>query len=85
MSDGADFDIGDDLISAYDVGGLVSVVDGERIFEGNRGDFVAADEGPINTIDHGPGIYDGGGCDNVQCYWGDDDRDWNVQGLFPAV
>ena len=53
MSDGSDFDISDDFISAIDIGSLVCVSDGERVFQGNRGDSVAGDEGPINAIDLG--------------------------------
>ena len=85
MSDGSDFDISDDFVSAIDIGSLVRVLDGERVFQGNRGDSVAGDEGPINAIDLGTRVDDGSGSDSVQGGWGDDDGDGDVQGVFSAV
>ena len=72
LCDGSDFDIGDDFVSAIDVGSLVCVTNGERVFQGNRGDSVAGDKGPINATNLGPGVDYGGGGDGVQGGRGED-------------
>ena len=73
MSNGSDLDVGDDFISTIDIGSLVRVSDGERVFQGDRRDSVASDEGPVNTIDLGSRVDNGSGSDSVQGGWGDDD------------
>ena len=85
MSDGSDFDVGDDLISTEDIEGLVCVSDGERVLQGNRGDSVALDKSPINATDLGSGVDNGGSSDSVQGGRGDDDGDGNIQGVLSTI
>ena len=73
MSDGSDLDVGNDLVSAIDIRSLVRVADGERVLQGNRGDPVAGDEGPVNAIDLSTRVDDGSGSDSVQGGRGNND------------
>ena len=61
LSDGSDFDVGDDFILAIDIGSLISIANGERVLQGNCGDSMAGDEGPVNATDLGSRV-DKGSC-----------------------
>ena len=85
MSDGSDLDVGDDFISAIDIGSLIGVANGERVLQRDRGDSMAGDEGPVNAIDLSSRVNDGSGSDSVQGGRRDNDRDRDVQRMFSTV
>ena len=76
--------IDDHFISAYDVGGLVCVLDWERVFEGSGGDSMFSYEGPVNTVDLGPRVDDCGGVDIFHSERRDDEFHFNVQRVLSS-
>ena len=76
--------IDDCFVSAYDIGGLVSVSDREGVFEGSGGNSMFSYKGPVDAVDLGSGVYDGGGVDVFQSEGGDDEFHFNVQRVLSS-
>ena len=76
--------VDDRLISAYDVGSLICVSDGERVFEGSGGDSVFPYEGPVNAVDLSSRVDDCGGVDIFHSEGGDDEFHFNVQRVLSS-
>ena len=74
----------DCFISAYDVGGLVSVSDWEGVFERSGGDSMFSYEGPVNTIDLGSRVNDCSGVDVFHSERGDNEFHFNVQRVLSS-
>ena len=76
--------IDDCFILAYDIGGLVCVSDRERVFEGSGGNYMFSYKGPVDAVDLGSGVNDGGGIDVFHSEEGDNEFHFNVQRVLSS-
>ena len=72
----------DCFILAKDIGGLVGVLDWERVFERSGGNLVFSYEGPVDTIDLGSRVDDCCGVDVFHSERGDTEFHFNIQGVL---
>ena len=76
--------VDDRFISAYDIGSLVCVSDGKRVFEGSSGDSMLSYEGPIDAVDLGSRVNDCGGVDVFHSEGGNDEFHFNIQRILSS-
>ena len=69
----SELNIDNHLISTDNVGGLVHILDGERVLQGSGGDSVFSYKGPVNAVDLGSQIDDGSGVDVFHSEGGDNE------------
>ena len=76
--------VDDRFISAYDIGSLVCVSDGKRVFEGSSGDSMLSYKGPIDAVDLGSRVNDCGGVDVFHSEGGNDEFHFYVQRILSS-
>ena len=69
----SELNIDNRLISTDNVGGLVHILDEERVLQGSGGDSVFSYKGPVYAVDLGSQIDDGSGVDVFHSEGGDNE------------
>ena len=76
--------IDDHFISAYDIGGLICVLDRKRVFEGSGGNSMFSYKGPVDAVDLGSRVNDCGGVNIFHSEGGDDEFHFNIQRVLSS-